>query len=81
MIMPAATTSRSLTPCSTSGHIEATGAVIAGGTPLDAAARSGADDLVGWLRTKGARSATGDGSPGGGGAGRPGRPSGPPAAS
>ena len=29
-------------------------------TPLDAAARSGADDLVGWLRTQGARSATGD---------------------
>ena len=28
-------------------------------TPLDAAARSGADELVGWLRTQGARSATG----------------------
>jgi uncharacterized protein len=27
-------------------------------TPLDAAARSGADELVGWLRTQGARSAT-----------------------
>jgi uncharacterized protein len=27
-------------------------------TPLDAAARGGADDLVGWLRTRGAKSAT-----------------------
>jgi hypothetical protein len=32
-------------------------------TPLDAAARSGADELVGWLRTQGARSATGSGRP------------------
>jgi hypothetical protein len=37
--------------------LDSPGAVIGGGTPLDAAVRSGATDLADWLRGRGARTA------------------------